>query len=255
MNIHSKNIYTPGAEITATEIAAMIDHSLLKPEMTKQDVIDGCLLAKEYGCATVCVKPCDVETAAEVLADSDVLASTVIGFPHGHHVTAVKLLEAELAIKQGCKELDMVLNIGRLLSEDYDMIEAEIRAVCELAHKHGVIVKVILENFYLTDDLKIKACKICEKAGADFVKTSTGYAGSGATIEDLKLMRANCSDKVRVKAAGGVRTLDGALSVISVGAERIGATATKQIIEEARHREKDGVLRIPESVTELSARY
>ena len=217
--------------------------------------IDGCLLAKEYDCATVCVKPCDVEISMEILRDTDVLVTTVIGFPHGSNLTEVKLLEAELAIKQGCKELDLVLNIGRLKSGDYDLVENDIRAVCDAAHRSNVIVKVIFENFYLTDDEKIKACQICERAGADFVKTSTGYAGGGATIPDLKLMRSNCSDKIRVKAAGGVRTLDSALAVRSVGCERFGATATKAIIEDARKRENEGTLTLPEDVSELTSGY
>ena len=251
----ANKIPPPGSAVTAREIALMIDHSLLKPEMTRQEVVDGCLLAKEYGCATVCVKPCDVEAAMEVLGGSEVLVTTVIGFPHGHHLTKVKLLEAQLAIEQGCKELDLVLNIGRLLSGDYDLVEEDIRAVCALSHSHGVIVKVILENFYLDEGLIARACEICERAGADFVKTSTGYAKGGATLDDLRLMRATCSEKVRVKAAGGVRSLDSALSVRAVGAVRFGATATKQIVEDARRREKEGTLKIPTSASELTIGY
>lgn len=241
----------PGSKVTAKDIAKMIDHSLLKPEMSKQEVLDGCRLAAEYDCASVCVKPCDVVLAKEALQGSDVLVTTVIGFPHGHHLTEIKVREAELAMNQGCVELDMVLNIGRLKSGDFDLVEDDIRAVCEASHKRGVIVKVILENAYLTDDEKKEACGICERAGADFVKTSTGYAGGGATIHDLKLMRASCSGKVRVKAAGGVRSLDSALAVRAVGGSRFGATATKKIMDEAFQREKDGTLRIPEVVTEF----
>jgi len=250
-----KDSLTPGTAVTAKEIAAMIDHSLLKPEMTKQDVIDGCLLAKELGCATVCVKPCDVAVAAEVLKGSNVLVGTVIGFPHGHHLTEVKLLEAEYAIKQGCRELDMVINIGRFLSGEYDLVEEDIRAVCELSHRHEVIVKVIFENYYLTDEQKVKLCEICERAGADFVKTSTGYAAGGATINDLRLMRKACSDKIMVKAAGGVRTLEAALSARAAGVARVGATASKAIIDEAREREKVGTLKIPETIGALSTGY
>lgn len=248
-------VLQPGEKVTAKEIAKMIDHSLLKPEMTRQQVIEGCLLAKQYDCATVCVKPCDVEIAREVLRGSDVLVTTVIGFPHGHHLTEVKVLEAEIAISQGCEELDVVLNIGRLKSGDYDLVEKDLRAVCDASHRRGVIVKVILENAYLTDDEKIKACQICERAGADFVKTSTGYAKGGATIHDLKLMRKNTSSKVRVKAAGGVRTLDGALAVRAVGTVRFGCTATQKIVEDARQREKEGTLKIPDSVQELTTGY
>lgn len=245
----------PGTKVTAKEIAKMIDHSLLRPDMTRQEVIEGCLLAKQYDCATVCVKPCDVEIARDVLKGSDVLVTTVIGFPHGHHLTPVKVMEAEIAMSQGCEELDLVLNIGRLKSGDYDLVENDIRAVCEAAHRRGVIVKVILENFYLTDEEKVKACEISERAGADFVKTATGYAKGGATIHDLKLMRKTCSPKVRVKAAGGVRTLDGALAVRAVGGVRFGATATKKIIEDARQREGAGTLKIPDAVQELTSGY
>lgn len=221
------------------EIAKMIDHSLLKPELTTQQVIEGCRLAREYDVASVCVKPCDVKLAQGELAGSDVLVTTVIGFPHGAHTTETKVFEAKQAMEDGAVELDMVLNIGRLLSRDFDYVEGDIRAVVELAHAQGVKVKVILENCYLTDELKEIACKICEKVGADFVKTSTGYGTSGATIEDLELMRRVCSPKVEIKAAGGVRTLDAALAVRRAGATRFGATATKKILDEALAREED----------------
>jgi deoxyribose-phosphate aldolase len=238
---------------SAHDIAKMIDHSLLRPEMTRQEVVDGCLLAKKYDCATVCVKPCDVEIAYEVLKDTDVLTTTVIGFPHGSNLTEVKLKEAEIAIAQGCKEIDMVLNIGRLRSGDNELVEKDIKAVCDYAHSKGVIVKVILENAYLTDEEIARACKLCEKAGADFVKTSTGYAKSGATIPNLKLMRKTCSPKIRIKAAGGVRTIAAALAVRAVGGSRFGATATAKIVEDAMRMEKEGTLIVPDadSVTEL----
>lgn len=221
------------------EIAKMIDHSLLKPELTIQQVIEGCRLAREYDVASVCVKPCDVKLAKKELAGSDVLVTTVIGFPHGAHTTEAKVFEAKQAIKDGAVELDMVLNIGRLLSRDFDYVEDDIRAVVEVAHAQDVKVKVILENCYLTDELKEIACRICEKAGADFVKTSTGYGTSGANIKDIELMRRVCSSKVKIKAAGGVRTLDAALAVKRAGATRFGATATKNILDEARVREED----------------
>ena len=224
--------------LTVKDIAKMIDHSLLRPELTVDQVKDGCKLAREYDVATVCVKPSDVALAKRELEGSDVLTTTVIGFPHGANKTEVKVFEAEAAIKDGAVELDMVLNFGRLLSRDFDYVEKDIRAVVEVAHKHHVIVKVILENCYLTDELKETACQICEKAGADFVKTSTGFGSGGATIDDLKLMRKTCSTKVRIKAAGGVRTLDGALTVRSTGTVRFGATATKAILEEAMERAK-----------------
>lgn len=243
------------SSVTARDIAKMIDHSLLRPQLSRQEVEDGCRLAKEYDCATVCVKPCDVEVAHKILKDSDVKVTTVIGFPHGAHLTEVKLMEAEIAMSQGCEELDMVLNIDRLKSGDYDYVQKDIQAVCDVAKRRCVLVKVILENYYLTDDEKIRACEMCERAGASWVKTSTGFAAGGATIHDLKLMRKTVSPKVQVKAAGGVRTLDAALSVRAVGCTRFGATATKEIIEEARSREKNGTLRLPDTITELEKKY
>ena len=256
MDVNSEGmVLQPGSKVTAKEISKMIDHSLLRPDMTRQEVVEGCRIAKAYDCATVCVKPCDVAIAKEALRGCDVLVTTVVGFPHGHALTAVKVKEAEIAIDQGCEELDLVLNIGRLKSGDLGLVEEDVRAVCDAAHDRGVFVKVILENAYLTDEEKKTACEICERAGADFVKTSTGYAKSGATIHDLKLMRKACSPKVRIKAAGGVRTLDGALAVRAVGCTRFGATATQKIVDEARQREKDGTLKIPDSVHELSSGY
>lgn len=228
--------------VTVKEIAKMIDHSLLRPELTEAQVREGCRLAREYDTASVCVKPCDVKIAKEELQGSDVLVTTVIGFPHGANKTSVKVAEAVEAIDEGAAELDMVLNIGRLLSRQFDYVEADIKAVVDAAHSQGVLVKVILENCYLTDELKEIACRICEKVNADFVKTSTGFGTGGATLQDLELMRRTCSEKVRVKAAGGVRTLDGALEVRSKGAVRFGATATKAIIDEAEQREKAGIL-------------
>jgi deoxyribose-phosphate aldolase len=180
--------------------------------------------------------------AAEVLKGSDVKLCTVIGFPHGSHRTDVKVFESERAMDDGAVELDMVLNIGRLIAGQLDYVERDIRAVVDAAHRRGAIVKVILENAYLTDAQKAEACRICERAGADFVKTSTGYAPTGATIADLKLMRATCSPKVRVKAAGGVRTLGMVLACRAAGCARCGATATEAIMEEALKREAEGTL-------------
>lgn len=237
--------------VTARDIAKMIDHSLLRPQLTRQETEEGCRLAKEYDCATVCVKPCDVEVAYEILKGSDVKVTTVVGFPHGSNLTQVKVAEAEIAMDQGSVELDMVLNIDRLKSGDYEYVEKDIKAVCDTAKKRGVLVKVIFENYYLTDEEKIKACQMCERAGAAWVKTSSGFAAGGATIHDLKLMRQNVSPSIQVKAAGGVRTLDAALGVRAVGCTRFGATATKEIIEEARKREQNGTLKLPETVAEL----
>lgn len=229
--------------LQAKQIAKMIDHSLLRPELTTEQVRQGCLTALKYHTASVCVKPCDVALAREILAGSDVLVSTVIGFPHGSNLTAVKVREADLALQDGAVELDMVLNIGRLLSGDQAAVAADIAAVTSLAHQRGAIVKVILENCYLTDELKIQACQICEAANADFVKTSTGFGTGGATLEDLALMRRSCGSQMRIKAAGGVRTLDSALQVRRAGAVRFGATATEAIMEDAYARERAGELK------------
>jgi deoxyribose-phosphate aldolase len=227
--------------ITYEELAKVIDHSLLKPELTEQEVIEGCKLAAKYNTATVCVKPCHVKLAAEVLKGSDVKVSTVVGFPHGSNLTAIKVAEAEAAMNQGAVELDMVLNIGALRSGRADYVREDIRAVCQAAHGRGVKVKVIFENAYLNDEQKILACKLSEAAGADWVKTSTGFAPSGATLEDLRLMRANVSENVQVKAAGGVRTLDAILAVIDAGCSRCGATATAAILDEFEKRQKEAV--------------
>jgi deoxyribose-phosphate aldolase len=204
----------------------------LRPELTEADVIAGCELAARYHTATVCVKPCYVRLAAEELKDSDVLVSTVVGFPHGSNLTAIKVAEAQQAMDDGAVELDMVLNIGQLRSGKNDFVRADIKTVCDAAHARGARVKVIFENAYLTDEEKITACKLSEEAGADWVKTSTGFAPGGATLEDLRLMHANVSEKVQIKAAGGVRTLPALLEVIDVGVTRCGATATATILDD-----------------------
>jgi len=222
--------------ITYAQLAKVIDHSLLRPELTETDVVEGCQLAAKYHTATVCVKPCHVRLAAEVLKGTDVIVSTVVGFPHGSNLTQIKVAEAQAAMDDGARELDMVLNIGQLRSGKYEEVREDIQAVCMAAHARGARVKVILENAYLNDKQKIEACKLGEAAGADWVKTSTGFAPSGATLEDLKLMRASVSDKVQIKAAGGVRTLDALLEVIDVGVTRCGATATAAILDEFQKR-------------------
>lgn len=221
--------------ITYEQLAKTIDHSLLKPEMTEAEIITGCELARQYNVASVCVKPCYVELAANILAGSSVAVGTVIGFPHGGCTTATKVYEAQDAIKNGATELDMVINIGELRSGHHDYVRDDIRAVVEVA-KGKALVKVILENAYLSDEQKVTCCKLVEEAGADFVKTSTGFSPSGATIEDLRLMRASVSNKVQVKAAGGVRTLEAALAVIDAGCTRVGATATAAILDEFQRR-------------------
>jgi deoxyribose-phosphate aldolase len=236
--------------ITYEQLAKVIDHSLLRPELTETDVIAGCELAHRYHVATVCVKPCHVKLAVELLEESDVIVSTVVGFPHGGSLTAVKVAEAEQAIEDGALELDMVLNIGQLRSGKYDFVGADIKAICDTAHARGAKVKVIFENAYLTDEEKVIACKLSEEAGADWVKTSTGFAPSGATLADLRLMRETVSQKVQVKAASGVRSLDTILPVIDVGCTRVGATATAAILDEFERRggRKASATEVPEDI-------
>jgi deoxyribose-phosphate aldolase len=226
-------------QLTERDIAKTIDHSLLRPELDDAFIEDGCGLAARYDVASVCVRPADVVRASELLRGTDVAVGTTIGFPHGNHATEVKVYEAERALSDGATELDMVLRIGALKSGRDDDVLADIRAVVEVAHRAGAIVKVIFENAYLTDAEKIRACHITEAAGGDFVKTSTGFGPGGATHDDLRLMRANTSPHIQVKAAGGVRTLDALLDVMALGVTRIGATATETIIEDFRARRAD----------------
>jgi deoxyribose-phosphate aldolase len=222
--------------LTERDIAKTIDHSLLRPELDDTFVEDGCRLAAEYDVASVCVRPTDVRRAVAILDGTDVAVGTTIGFPHGNHLTETKVQEARRALADGATELDMVLPIGALKSGRDEDVERDIAAVVEVAHAAGAIVKVIFENAYLSDDEKVRACRLAERAGADFVKTSTGFAPSGATHHDLRLMRANTSPHVRIKAAGGVRSLDALLDVMALGVTRIGATQTKAIIDEFRAR-------------------
>ncbi len=218
--------------ITYEQLAKVIDHSLLKPELTEAEVIAGCELAKRYHVASVCVKPADVALAARLLKGSDVAVGTVVGFPHGGSTTAAKMFEAQDALANGAVELDMVINIGALRSGKTDLVRDEIHAVVAVAHTAGALVKVILENAYLTDAEKVTACQLVEEAGADFVKTSTGFAPSGATLEDVRLMRATVGPQVQVKCAHGVRTLQALLDMIDAGVTRSGATATAAILDE-----------------------
>ena len=227
-------------DLTEREIAKAIDHSLLRPELDDAFVEDGCRLAAEYDVASVCVRPADVARARAILSGTDVKVGTTIGFPHGNHATATKVFEARAALEDGAAELDMVIQIGALKSGRDADVQADIAAIVEVAHAAGAIVKAIFENVYLTDAEKIRACRLSEAAGADFVKTSTGFAPGGATHADLRLMRANTSPHVRIKAAGGVRTLDALLEVMALGVTRIGATATKTIIDDFRARKAGG---------------
>ena len=216
------------------KIAKTIDHSLLKPEMTRDEVRQGCEIAKKYDVASVCCKPSDVAFCAEILKGTDVEVGTVVGFPHGSSTTETKVFETKKAIADGATEIDMVLNIGHLKSGLYDAVKADIAAV--VAAAGGKMVKVILENAYLTDDEKITACKLCEAAGAHYVKTSSGYAPTGATVADVKLMRAAVSPAVKVKSAGGVRTLDALIEMLDAGVERSGATTTSTMLDEYTQR-------------------
>jgi deoxyribose-phosphate aldolase len=224
------------ATLTERDIAKTIDHSLLRPELDDAFVEDGCRLAAEYDVASVCVPPVHVRRAKAILDGTDVAVGTVVGFPHGYCTTETKVAETRQALEDGATEIDMVLRIGALKSGRDADVEADIRAVVDVAHASGAIVKVIFENAYLTDDEKIRACRLTEAASGDFVKTSTGFAPSGATHDDLRLMRAHTSPPTQVKAAGGVRTLDALLAVMDLGTTRIGATATKTIIDDFRAR-------------------
>lgn len=243
---------------TYAQLAGMIDHSLLHPTLTDQELEDGCKLAVKYGVASVCIKPYAVRRAAGLLAGSSVRVGCVIGFPHGNSCTESKRYETELACRDGAVEIDMVINVGKALGGNWDYVEQDVKAVCDEAHRHGAKVKVIFENDYLAqggagldgDSFKRKLCQLCERAGADWVKTSTGfgfvkqpdggYNYQGATAHDLELMRASCSSRVQVKAAGGVRDLDGLMRVRDLGASRCGASATAAILDEYRRREATG---------------
>lgn len=219
---------------TYPEIAKMIDHSLLQPTLTDVELEQGCRLARHYEVASVCIKPYAVRSAAAWLAGSTVAVGTTVGFPHGGHAMAIKVKEAEQAMADGATELDMVVNIGKVLSKDWGYVAEDIRTVVKAAHARKVLVKVIFENCFLQNEHKEQLCQICGEVGADFVKTSTGYGDAGATDEDLKLMRRCSPDHVQVKAAGGVRGFERLLAVRALGVTRVGATATKVILDECR---------------------
>ena len=224
------------ASLRPADIAAMIDHSLLRPELTADDVRAGCELAAARGAFSVCVKPADVGLAAKALAGTAVRVGTVVGFPHGSSATAVKRHETERALADGAVEIDMVVNIGALRGGDDDYVLTEIREVVTTAHAAGALVKVILENAYLDDEQIARGSRLVEAAGADFVKTSTGFAPSGATVHDLLIMAASTGPAVRLKAAGGVRTLDRLLDLVAIGVTRFGATATATMLDDAEAR-------------------
>jgi deoxyribose-phosphate aldolase len=218
------------------ELSKMIDHSLLQPCLTAAQLEEGIQLARAYDTASVCILPWYLKRCAELLAGSTVKASTVVGFPHGSHVTAVKVGEAQQALRDGAAELDVVVNISAVLSGKWDLVTGELKALVEVTHAAGQKIKVIFENCYLADEHKIRLCEICGQLGADWVKTSTGYGTSGAVDADLKLMRQHSPAQVQVKAAGGVRTYGRLLEVKALGVTRVGATATAAILGEARQR-------------------
>jgi deoxyribose-phosphate aldolase len=221
---------------TYRDVAKMIDHSLLNPALRAEELEEGIRIALAYDVASVCIVPYYLKRCAAALGGSDVKASTTIGFPHGGHTTAIKAAEARQALADGGQELDMVVNISAVLGGDWDYVRRDIAAVLEPTHAAGQKIKVIFENAYLNDAQKIRLCEICGELRADWVKTSTGYAPSGATIADLKLMRAHAPAHVQVKAAGGVRDLDKLLEVRAIGATRCGATRTREMLDEARRR-------------------
>jgi len=229
------------------DLAKMIDHSLLHPTMTEQDLRNGCEIAKKYGVAAVVIKPYAIPIAVEILQGSDVLVGSVIGFPHGATPVNIKVFETEQAIQAGAVEIDMVVNVGKVLDEDWDYIRNELASIREVTKKHRVILKVIFENDYLNQDRhKVKLSKLCSEVQVDYIKTSTGYgfvkgddskySYTGATDHDLRLMRKAADPSVQVKAAGGVKNLDDLLRVRELGCTRVGATATVEILEEAKAR-------------------
>lgn len=224
------------AEFTYAQIAKMIDHSMLQPTLTDAEMEAGLLVAKEYQVASVCIKPYYVARSAEVLAGSGVAVGTVIGFPHGGHLTSIKVAESLAAMADGATELDMVVNIGKVLTGDWKFVEKDIADVVDAGHraKTPAIVKVIFENCFLKDEHKERLCKICGDVGADFVKTSTGYGDSGALEDDLKLMRRCSPPHVQVKAAGGVRNFQKLLQFRALGVTRIGATVSQAILDDCK---------------------
>jgi deoxyribose-phosphate aldolase len=223
-------------QYTLYDIAKMIDHSLLRPTLTVEELDQGIHLARQYDVASVCILPYYLQRCAEMLHGSAVLPGTVIGFPHGGHTTAVKVAEARQALDDGGVELDMVVNLSKVLSGDWEYVRDDIEAVVTVTHQRGGKVKVIFENCYLQDEHKIRLCEICGQVRADWVKTSTGYGTGGATLDDLRLMRRHAPAHVQVKAAGGVRDLDMALAVRQSGATRFGCTRTVDVLEECRRR-------------------
>jgi deoxyribose-phosphate aldolase len=225
-----------GFTLSYDAVVKRIDHSLLGPTLGGTDLEEGCRLAARYGVASVCIKPYAVGLARRILEGSGVAAGTTVGFPHGGHATPVKVAEARRAMDEGATELDMVINIGQAIAGEWNAVVDDIAAVTRAAHDGGAIVKVIFENCYLNDEQKIRLCRICGELGADYVKTSTGYGTGGATFDDLRLMRRWAPPHVKLKAAGGVRTLEAMIEVIELGCDRVGASRTAEILDELRAR-------------------
>ena len=230
-----------------SELAKMIDHTLLHPTATDEDLKRECEIAKKYQVASVCVKPYMVPAAGQHLAGTDIAVGCVVGFPAGNSVTSIKVAEAEQACRDGAKEVDMVINVAKALEGDWDYVHQEIKAVAQACHPHDALLKVIFETDYISEDADlVRLCEICTEAGADYVKTSTGfgfvkgddgkYSYTGATLPHLRLMKESIGPRVKVKASGGIRTLDALLEVQAVGCDRCGATATVTILDEARQR-------------------
>jgi len=223
-------------KLSPSELARYFDHTLLKPEATRAQVEALCLEAIRYGFFAVCINPCYIPLAAPILRGTGVKICSVVGFPLGATLPEVKAFEAERAIAMGADEVDMVMNIGALKSGDYALVREDIARVVAVTRGAGALVKVILETALLTQDEKVMACKLAMEAGADFVKTSTGFGPGGATVEDVRLMRETVGEKMGVKAAGGISSLDQALAMIEAGANRIGASRSVKIIQEAYER-------------------
>jgi deoxyribose-phosphate aldolase len=217
---------------TLEQVAKTIDHSILKPDFTYADVAAGAELALKYNTASYCIRPMDVAAAAKALAGSTVNVCTVIGFPHGSATSATKIFETQDAIANGAIEIDMVITVSALLSGDFEYVEQDIRGVVEAAHSHGASVKVIFETAFLNDEQIIKACELTERAGADYVKTSTGFASEGATTHNVALMKKTVGNRLKVKSSGGVRTLDQLIDYMDLGVTRSGCSATAQVLEE-----------------------
>lgn len=241
----------PNMKLTPKDIAKMLDHSTLQPFLTQEDIRKGCEIALKYGTASVCARPADMPLVKKLLEGSDVKVCTVIGFPHGNHKPEIKLAEAEAALNDGCVELDMVINVGRLLAGDDRYVQDEIAGICALAHSRNAKVKVIIETCYLSDEQKVRVCRLAAAAGADWVKTSTGYGTAGCRIEDVILMRKSVPADCQVKGSGGIRDLDTVLALRAVGATRCGVSATEKIMAEAEARFQNGDLTEP-SLDELS---